>query len=137
MPSFVAIRYEELNSRQQENYNFHKLSSVLADYGYTCIRLSDDWQGADLIAMHISGDFLKIQLKGRLSFDKKYLGKSLHIAFRSGDRWYVYPHDELCQQLIYGHDSRHSSASWRDAGIYNFPTLGKLGVTLEAHLVSH
>ena len=44
---FAKIDYSKLNARQQENYNFQKVSGVLADYGYTCIKLSDDWNGAD------------------------------------------------------------------------------------------
>lgn len=66
------ISYDDLNSRQRENYNFHKVSAILADYGFTSIRLSDDWQGADFIAQHIDGQtFIKAQLKGRMSIDKK------------------------------------------------------------------
>ena len=75
---FKRIKYEDLNSRQQENYNFQKLASKLADYGFNCLRLSDDWQGADFIACHIDGKtFMKVQLKGRLSIEKKYDGKDV------------------------------------------------------------
>jgi|TARA_B110000240_G_C13309125_1_gene371946 hypothetical protein len=52
----------------------------LADYGYNSLRLNDDWQGADFIA--VNGDnMLKVQLKGRFTVDKKYIGKSILIAF--------------------------------------------------------
>ena len=44
------INYAELNSRQKEAYNFQKLAAALADYGFNCIKLSDDWQGADFLA---------------------------------------------------------------------------------------
>ena len=47
------ITYADLNSRQRENYNFQKVSALFADYGFTTMRLSDDWQGADFIAQHI------------------------------------------------------------------------------------
>ncbi len=30
---FVRVTYNELNSRQKENYNFQKVSALLADYG--------------------------------------------------------------------------------------------------------
>lgn len=43
---------DDLNARQKENFNFQKVSAVLADYGYVTMRLSDDWQGADFIALH-------------------------------------------------------------------------------------
>lgn len=37
----------------------------LADYGFNCLRLSDDWQGADFIACHIDGNkFLKGATQG-------------------------------------------------------------------------
>ena len=66
------INYNKLNPKQQESYNFQKVSSVLADYGFTTIKLSDDWQGSDFIAQSIDGNtFLKIQLKGRLTLSKK------------------------------------------------------------------
>jgi hypothetical protein len=79
-----TIEYSNLNSRQKENYNYQKISAVLADYGFITHRLTDDWQGADFIAQHFDGKtFLKVQLKGRLTFDKKYLGKDIYIAFRS------------------------------------------------------
>ena len=67
------VRYADLNARQKENYNFQKVSAVLADFGFSTLRLTDDWQGADFIAQHVDGEtFLKVQLKGRLTFGKKY-----------------------------------------------------------------
>ncbi|WP_158702915.1 hypothetical protein [Melaminivora suipulveris] len=91
---FEKIEYKNLNSRQKENFNFQKISGILADYGFVTIRLSDDWNGADLIARHIDGEiFLKIQLKGVLTLDSKYYGKDIWICFRGKDFWYLYPHD--------------------------------------------
>ncbi len=97
---FQRIRYRDLNSRQKESYNFQKLSGVLADFGYCTIRLSDDWNGADLIAQHISGSTLLIQLKSRFSLYAKYQGKELFIAFPAGGDWYLYPHDEVLQEAL-------------------------------------
>jgi hypothetical protein len=76
--SLKTIVYSQLNARQKENFNFLKVSAVLADYGYMTMRLNDDWQGADFIAQHIDGGtFLKVQLKSRLAFGTKYQGKDL------------------------------------------------------------
>ena len=59
--TFDRVPYEKLNSRQKENYNFAKVSARLADCGFNCLRLSDDWQGADFIACHIDKEtFLKV-----------------------------------------------------------------------------
>jgi len=43
---FERIRYESLNARQKEIFNYQKLAATLADYGFHCIKLADDWQGA-------------------------------------------------------------------------------------------
>ena len=68
---FKPVPYADLNSRQKENHNFQKVAARLADYGYNCLRLTDDWQGADFMACHVDGEtILKVQLKGRLTIDK-------------------------------------------------------------------
>lgn len=94
MLQLMPIKYKSLNARQKETYNFQKVSGVLADFGFATIRLSDDWQGADFIANHINGQqFIKIQLKGRLTLDQKYQGKDIWVCFRHREVWYLYPHD--------------------------------------------
>jgi hypothetical protein len=93
---FKRVTYSELSGKQQEIYNFQKIASVLADYGFNCIKLADDWQGADFLAYHKDGvDTLKVQLKGRLTIDKKYRNKGLHIAFPLVGHWCVVGHDQL------------------------------------------
>ena len=81
MENLKKIKYTELNSKQKENYNFHKVASALADYGFNSLRLNDDWQGADFIAIN-GDDMMKIQLKGRFTVDKKYINKEIYIAFK-------------------------------------------------------
>jgi hypothetical protein len=117
------VEYQQLNARQQENYNMLKLGAVIADYGFDLIRLNDDWQGADCIANHIDGStFLKVQLKGRLTIDKKYIEKDLYIAFRNEGDWYLYPHDELIEKLHDSDIALHTN-SWVEKGHYSWPTL--------------
>jgi len=119
------IEYAKLNARQKENFNFQKLSAVLADYGFVTFRLSDDWQGADFIAQHVDGaTFLRVQLKGRLTFSSKYQGKDLWIAFNDGEVWYLYPHDKLLGQVLKT-TSIGSTVSWSVRGGYSFPRLPK------------
>lgn len=60
------------------------------------MRLNNDWEGADFIAVHNDGEqMLKVQLKGRLSFNKKYVGKDIWIAFVYKGEIRMYNHDEL------------------------------------------
>ena len=116
------VTYAKLNARQQENYNFVKASALLADYGYVTMRLSDDWQGADFIAQHVQDKtFLRVQLKSRLSFGKKYENKQLYIIFKSGEDWYLFPHDDLLALM----PRIKKSESWRKYGAYSFPRLSR------------
>ena len=116
-----------VNSRQQENYNFQKIAARLADYGFNSIRLSNDFEGADFIALHINGEtLLRVQLKGRLSFHAKYYGKDLHIAFRDGSDLYVYPHDELRKTIEEaGLLARSTSKAWVEHGSRSWPYIPK------------
>jgi hypothetical protein len=113
------ISYTDLNSRQQEIYNFHKVAALLAEYGFNCIKLSDDWQGADFLAYHKDGkDTLKVQLKSRMTIDKKYLGKGLYIAFPAQGSWCLVEHDVLVQR-VREHTNWLNTESWRENGLYH------------------
>lgn len=122
--NLIKIDYKVLNARQKEQYLFQKLSAVLADYGYGTIKLSDDWQGADFIAQSMNGQsFLKVQLKGRFTIDKKYLEKDLYITFPLKNDWYVFPHDEIVKAL----EDRKiftETPSWIDGGNYSVSEIG-------------
>lgn len=126
---FQKIAYENLNARQKESYNFQKFSAVLADYGYITIKLSDDWNGADFIAQGLSGETLKVQLKGRLSFYKKYQDKDLWICFCQGNEWYFYPHDKLLKRIL-EETNIGNTESWLNHGGYSFPGLSQQTKTM-------
>jgi hypothetical protein len=97
---FKEIRFEDLNGRQKELYNFQKLAATFADCGYNCMKLSDDWQGADFLAYKFDGKTtLKVQLKSRLSIHKKYIGKEIWIAFPYDKAWYLIEHDRLISKV--------------------------------------
>ena len=122
---FKRISYSELKPKQKENYNFQKVAALLADYGFNCMWLNDDWQGADFIACHIDGElFLKVQLKGRLTLDKKYIKKSIYIAFNQDESWFIYPHDELMRKIL-EQSSVEDSKSWNEKGSYSWPNVPK------------
>lgn len=94
------IDYNQLNTKAKEIYNFQKVSAVLADYGFSCMWLNNDWEGADFIAVHNDGNTtLKVQLKARLYFDNKYMKKNIYMCFREQGETYLYPHDELLNKI--------------------------------------
>jgi len=110
------IIYTELNSKQKENYNFHKVASALADYGYNSMRLNDDWQGADFIAVK-GDDMLKIQLKGRFTIDKKYIRKDIFISFLEEGKVKIYNHDDALKLIP---ENVKISKSWSEVGSYSW-----------------
>ena len=119
MTRLKRITYSDLNPKQKEVYNFHKVAAVLADYGFNCIKLADDWQGADFLAYHRDRkDTLKVQLKSRLTVDKKHVGKGLYVAFPVKGTWYLIEHDILVR-LVSKHSNWLNTHSWQVGGGYN------------------
>ena len=115
---FIEINYKDLKPKQQEIYNFQKVSAVLAEYGFNCIKLADDWQGADFLAYHKDGsDTLKVQLKGRVHIDGKYSGKEIYMAFPIDEYWCVIHHDKLID-LVKEHTPWLNSDVWKNTKRY-------------------
>ena len=113
------IEYTDLGSKQKEVFNFHKIAGKLSEYGYNCIKLADDWQGANFLAYHKDGkSTLKVQLKARLTLSKKYVGKSLHMAFPMGQEWYLIEHEALVR-LVEKHTNWLHTKSWQEDGNYS------------------
>nr|BDT27410.1 hypothetical protein BHI3_08760 [Bacteriovorax sp. HI3] len=115
----TKIKYEDLNSRAKETYNFQKISSILVEYGFATNWLNVDFESADFIAVHFNGlDILRVQLKGRVTIDKKYIGKDIWIAFPLANDFYLLPHDELVE--ITGRATNWlESSSWNDNSGYS------------------
>ncbi len=118
------IKYSDLNARQKENHNFHKVAAELANYGFNSIWLNDDWMGADFIAYNGDGTTIKIQLKGRLTIDKKYFGaeKNIYVTFCQAGKWYLYPHDEVCEYIL-SLGRINSTLSWDERGGYSWKSI--------------
>ena len=117
---FVKVEYGKLTPKQKELFNFQKIAATLADFGYNCIKLADDWQGADFLAYHINGKTtLKVQLKSRVTINKKkYGGKDIWIAFPHKKEWYLIEHDRLVVK-IGEHTTWLDSSSWKDRDGYS------------------
>ena len=109
------VSYKDLNSKQKENYNYHKVASALAEYGYDSMRLNNDWEGADFISVK-GDDMIKIQLKGRFTLSKKYENKDLYIAFIEDGIIKLYLQDEA---LAIATSNITDSKSWLENGSYS------------------
>ena len=113
------VAYQNLSAKQKEIYNFQKIAGVLADYGFNCTKLHDDWQGADFLAYHKDGEHtLKVQLKARLTIAKKYQSKGVHMAFPVNGTWYLIPHDELVE-VVRRTTSWLTTESWLERSQYS------------------
>lgn len=82
-------------------------------------------EGIDLVAYRENdGYFRAIQLKTRWTIDKKYLGRSIWIAFPDdqSEDWFLAPHDEMVKLG----DMRGycSTKSWVERGLYHLAPLG-------------
>ena len=100
MHQFKKVDFEKLTDKNKgkkiEVYNFHKAAAKLADYGFDCIRVVNDWGGVDFLAYHsIEAITLRVQLKSRLTIRQDYLDKGLWIVFPVRDDWYLIEHDLL------------------------------------------
>lgn len=112
----TKISYNDLNSKEKENYNYHKVASALAEYGYDSMRLNNDWEGADFIS--VKGDnMIKVQLKGRFTLSKKYINKDLYIVFIEENKVKIYSHDEAINIAT---ENIINSSSWQEHGAYSF-----------------
>ena len=82
------------------------------------------------LANHVDGiTLLRVQLKGRLTFATKYLGKDLWICFPMGESVYCYPHDaglhELRVLMMEANDTDFTAAeNWKknETAVWAQPT---------------
>lgn len=65
-------------------------------------------------------DTRKVQLKGRWTIDKKYVGRDIWVAFPVGDDWYLVPHDEIVA-IARTHTTALETDSWIKGGAYSWP----------------
>jgi hypothetical protein len=68
--------------------------------------------------------FLRVQLKGRLTIDRKYEQRDIHVCFRSEAQWYLYPHDTVMERVL-ALSNVANTDSWTTGGVYSFPSLSE------------
>lgn len=121
---FKKVDYSELNAKQKENYNFQKFAATMVDFGFESIKLSNDWNGADLLLheMDNEGKTYKIQLKSRFNLDKKYWDKNIFIAFPNEGEWYIYNHDKM---FVLMDEILLNDNKWKDYKTYSANKLSK------------
>lgn len=110
--------------RQEKIYNFQRISSLLADYGYNCTRLPNEWEEADFLAYNTKENKkLKIKLDTRLKIYKEYLDEDFFITFPCNSYWYLINHDKLVG-ILKKTTNCLNTISW-EKGAYSFPKPSK------------
>ena len=115
------VEFDKLSAKQKEIYNFQKIASILADYGFNCIKLADDWKGADFLAYHKDGNHtLKVQLKSRMAIHKKFMGKDLYMCFPIVKSWHLILHDTLVEIVSQVTPKTLEAESWAKKGFFTW-----------------
>ncbi len=107
-------------SQVREVINRNVVVSLALEQGFNAFLPVYDG-GVDFILYRESdGQVRKVQLKGRWTIDRKYVGRDIWIAFPIENNWYLIPHDEMVGSAETG---VIQSASWTERGQYSRPYL--------------
>ena len=107
-----------------EVINRNALVSIALLQGYVAFLPVYD-PGIDLILYsETTGDLKKVQLKGRWTINKKYVGRDIHVAFPDRGIWYVAPHDEVLLEFSRA-QFKLDGVSWTRDGEYSYAPLSK------------
>lgn len=76
-----------------------------------------------ILAVALGDEMLKVQLKGRFFVAKKYIGKSIYVAFVENNTVKLYEHDAAITLLK---PNIVDSVSWTEKGTYGWRKTPKL-----------
>jgi hypothetical protein len=115
------------HSQVREVINRNIFISLALEQGFNVfLPVYDD--GVDFILHHEQrNDTRKVQLKGRWTIDRKYLGRDIWIAFPVGGDWYLIPHQEMVRSAEA--DGVTETKAWKDGGLYSRPKLSAATIT--------
>src|ERR1700683_2567653 len=100
-------------SQVKEVINRNVVVSLALEKGFNAFLPVYDG-GVDFILYHETDNVVrKVQLKGRWTIDKKYIGRDIWIAFPIGGDWYLMPHETMLQMAEA--DGVLGTASWTEA----------------------
>lgn len=121
----IPIQNQALKGRAKENFNFQEAAALLANYGFNCIRLTNDWADADFLADHIHGFTLRVQLKSRITISKKYEKTNPYILFPAKTKecpereWFLIEHKKLIDIFKEHKPDALQAKAWIDNGVYH------------------
>ncbi|MCH7935672.1 MAG: hypothetical protein IH994_01105 [Proteobacteria bacterium] len=112
---------ENFRSQFTEARNRARLDDLMLGKGFVPYHPSLD-TGVDVIYYREDGDkILKVQLKSRVTIDKKYIGRGIVVAFPTDTDWCIYDHDALVNHAV-GDHIKPSTLSWSIKGSWTWST---------------
>ncbi len=106
------------SSQIREVINRNVVVSLALEQGFNAFLPVYDGGVDFILYREDDGAVRKVQLKGRWTIDRKYVGRDIWIAFPIGADWFLMPHDLMLEHA--GADGKTlKSASWIDAGGYS------------------
>ena len=129
------VAYEDIKrGKPQEAYNYAKVASVLADYGFECQHYWNDVNGADFIAHNAElGVTLPIQQKSAMQVEPKYRGKGLWIVFQWCRVWYLIKHDELWDIIANNTTAMQTKSFQKEQRVFKHKPSKELKALLEPY----
>ena len=110
-------------SQMRGAINRNTVASLALERGYD-VYLPVHAGGVDLVLLHRdSGKLIKVQLKGRWTIERKYLGREIWIAFPIDGDWYLMEHDRMVE--LGDRQGYTRNPSWTEKGIWNIPSPSK------------
>ncbi|MBC6428877.1 MAG: hypothetical protein GDA55_06580 [Cellvibrionales bacterium] len=98
------------------------ISKHLERLGFQVQEIVNEHAFADIaVYCNDSGKKCYIAAKGRLTFYRAYLRQNLHVAFLDNGKLYLYPHDQLIEELKIAGAPYFNTVSWIKREGYSNP----------------
>jgi hypothetical protein len=112
---------DRFRSQIREVINRNTVVTLALEQGFNAFLPTYD-RGVDFILYReCDGLLRKVQLKGRWTIARQYIGRDIWIAFPNGQDWYLMPHDEMVSLAEAAGITR--THSWTGpAGAYSRPS---------------
>ena len=120
---FERVDCRNLSAVQKQIYNRQKACVILADFGFETQSAEPNPGRADIVAVHVSGEFFNVRVRPRPGFWRGHLNRRIVVFCRGEDdsSHYLYPHDTVFQKAL--DFSRFDATEvWTKTGKYHFPS---------------
>ena len=110
----------QFRTQVREVINRNTVVSLALQQGFNAFLPVYDGGVDFILYREADGMIRKVQLKGRWTIDKKYIGRDIWVAFPIDKVWHLMPHDLMLEHAE-ADGKTLLSASWTDGGAYSKP----------------